>query len=152
MYLLDTNHCSRLIVGDPAVIHRAAQVGEQNLLTCAIVQGELVYMMEKSQYREANLAVLADFLQDIPIYRIDERTATIYGQLKTKLFNAFAPKASTKRRKATIASLGFSDNDLWIAAVALQHDLILVSSDSDFQRIHPVQPLTLESWMPLNLT
>jgi tRNA(fMet)-specific endonuclease VapC len=152
MYLLDTNHCSRIIFGDPSVTNRAAQVGEQKLLTCAIVQGELVYMMEKSQHREANLAVLADFLQDIPIYRIDEQTAKTYGQLKTKIFNHFAPKESNKRRKATMTSLGFGDNDLWIASVALQHNLILVSSDRDFQRMHEVQPLPIESWMSSNST
>ncbi|MGV0028935.1 type II toxin-antitoxin system VapC family toxin [Phormidesmis priestleyi] len=152
MYLLDTNHCSRIILGDTGVINRAAQVGEHKLLTCAIAQGELVYMMEKSQRREANLAVLADFLQDIPIYRIDEETAKIYGQLKTKIFNHFAPQEPNKRRKATITALGFGDNDLWIAAVALQHNLILVSSDTDFQRMQEVQPLSIESWMSSNFT
>lgn len=151
MYLLDTNHCSRIILGDLDGTSRAAQVGEHKLLICAIVQGELVYMMEKSHRREINLAVLADFLQDIPTYRIDEQTAKIYGQLKTKLFNYFAPKESNKRRKATITSLGFGDNDLWIAAVALQHNLILVSCDRDFQRMHQVQPLQIESWMSSNL-
>jgi tRNA(fMet)-specific endonuclease VapC len=147
MYLLDTNHCSRIILGDPHVIQRAAQEVSQDLRTCTIVQGELVYMMEKSQRRDANLVVLAEFLQDIPIYQINEQTAQIYGQLKCKIFNHFAPKDPSKRRKATIASLGFGDNDLWIAAVALQHDLILVSSDSDFQRLQIVQTLLTDSWI-----
>jgi tRNA(fMet)-specific endonuclease VapC len=147
MYLLETNHCSRIILGDPKVLDRITQVGEQNLLTCAIVQGELVYMMTKSQQRAANLAILEEFLQDIAIYRIDEKTAEIYGQLKTRIFNHFAPKDPAKRRKTNILSLGFGDNDLWIAAIALQHNLILVSCDSDFQRMQEAQPLTLESWM-----
>jgi len=147
MYLLDTNHCSRIILGDRSVIDRATQVGEQNLFTCTIVQGELVYMIEKSQRRETNLTVLNDFLQDIPIYRIDEQTAQIYGLLKSKIFNHFAPKDPSKRRKATLMTLGFGDNDLWIAAVAIQHRLILVSCDSDFQRMQEVQPHPLESWM-----
>ena len=147
MYLLDTNHCSRIILGDRSVIDRATQVGEQNLFTCTIVQGELVYMIEKSQRRETNSIVLNDFLQDIPIYRIDEQTAQIYGQLKSKIFNHFAPKDPSKRRKATLITLGFGDNDLWIAAVAIQHRLILVSCDSDFQRMQEVQPHPLESWM-----
>ena len=147
MYLLDTNHCSRIILGDRSVIDRATQVGEQNLFTCTIVQGELVYMIEKSQRRETNSIVLNDFLQDIPIYRIDEQTAQIYGQLKGKIFNHFAPKDPSKRRKATLITLGFGDNDLWIAAVAIQHRLILVSCDSDFQRMQEVQPHPLESWM-----
>ena len=147
MYLLDTNHCSRIILGDRKVIDRATQVGEQNIFTCTIVQGELVYMIEKSQRRETNLIVLNDFLQDIPIYRIDEQTAQIYGQLKSKIFNHFAPKDPSKRRKATLITIGFGDNDLWIAAVAIQHRLILVSCDSDFQRMQEVQPHPLESWM-----
>ncbi|MCU0552521.1 MAG: type II toxin-antitoxin system VapC family toxin [Leptolyngbya sp. Prado105] len=91
MYLLDTNRCRRIILGDKEVITHAAQVGEQNLLTCAIVQGELVYMMEKSQQRQANLAILAEFLQDIPIYRVDDQTARIYGHLKTVIFNHLYP-------------------------------------------------------------
>jgi tRNA(fMet)-specific endonuclease VapC len=147
MYLLDTNHCSRIILGDPVVIEHATQIGEQNLCTCTIVQGELVYMMEKSQRREQNLLILDDFLQDISLYRVDEHTAQIYGQLKTKIFNHFAPKEPNKRRKASITSLGFGDNDLWIAAIALQHNLVLVSCDSDFQRMQIVQPLPIESWM-----
>ena len=45
-------------------------------------------------------------------------------------------------------NLGFDENDLWIAAVALQNDLIVVSSDSDFQRIKQVEnKLTIESWV-----
>jgi tRNA(fMet)-specific endonuclease VapC len=104
-------------------------------------------MMTKSQQRAANLAILEEFLQDIAIYRIDEETAEIYGQLKTRIFNHFAPKDPAKRRKTNILSLGFGDNDLWIAAIALQHNLILVSCDSDFQRMQEAQPLTLESWM-----
>jgi tRNA(fMet)-specific endonuclease VapC len=147
MYLLDTNHCSRIILGDSTVIDRAFQIGEQHLFTCTIVQGELVYMMEKSQRRDANLAVLAEFLEDIPIYRIDENTAQIYGQLKTRVFNRFAPKETNKRRQTSIYSLGFGDNDLWIAAIALQHHLTLVSSDSDFQRMQQVQPFPIESWL-----
>jgi tRNA(fMet)-specific endonuclease VapC len=147
MYLLDTNHCSRIILGDSTVIDRAFQIGEQHLFTCTIVQGELVYMMEKSQRRDANLAVLAEFLEDIPIYRIDENTAQIYGQLKTQIFNRFAPKATNKRRQTSISSLGFGDNDLWIAAIALQHHLTLVSSDSDFQRMQQVQTFPIESWL-----
>jgi tRNA(fMet)-specific endonuclease VapC len=147
MYLLDTNHCSRIILGNANVIDRASQIDPACLLTCTIVQGELVYMMEKSQQYAANLAILADFLEDIAIYRIDEQTAQIYGQLKSQIFKRFAPKAANQRRRATIATLGFGDNDLWIAAVALQHNLTIVSSDSDFQRMQEVQGLKLESWI-----
>jgi predicted nucleic acid-binding protein len=59
----------------------------------------------------------------------------------------FAPKDPQKCRKATMTAIGFGDNDLWIASVALQHTLILVSSDSDFQRMQEVQSLAIESWV-----
>jgi hypothetical protein len=71
----------------------------------------------------------------------------IYGQLKSDIFNCFAPTDVSKRRKASITSLGFGDNDLWIAAIALQHQLTLVSCDSDFQRMQQARSFPLESWM-----
>lgn len=78
---------------------------------------------------------------------LDGFTATIYGQLKAALFNQFAPKEKSKRRKTKITDLGFDENDLWIAAVALQHGLTVVSADSDFQRIREVRALSIESWL-----
>ena len=147
MYLLDTNHCSAIILGEPNVIQRVNEVGEDNIFTCVIVQGELTFMMEKSQRREANLAQLAQFLEDIRIYRITEETATIYGQIKAALINQFAPKEKSKRRKAKVTDLGFDENDIWIAAIALQNNLTIVSRDSDFLRIQQVKNLSIESWI-----
>ena len=147
MYLLDTNHCSAIILGETNVIRRISEVRESNIFTCVIVQGELRYMMERSQQKETNIARLIEFLEDISIYRIDEYTADLYGQLKTDLFNQFAPKEKSKRRKTKITDLGFGENDLWIAAIALQHNLTIVSADSDFQRIKEVKTLSVESWL-----
>ena len=147
MYLLDTNHCSRIIQGVPNIINRILAVGEDKLATCVVVQGEPIYMVEKSKQRQANLERVTEFLQDIRIYSVDPASAILYGQIKATLFKQFAPKEASKRRKADIRNLGFDDNDLWIAAIALRHDFTIVSADSDFQRIRQVIPLSLESWL-----
>ena len=92
-------------------------------------------MAERSQRKKNNLALVERFLEGLYIYHIDETTATIYGQLKALLFNKFAPKERNKRRKTKMLDLGFDENDLWIAAIALQRNLIVVSADSDFSRM-----------------
>jgi tRNA(fMet)-specific endonuclease VapC len=51
MYLLDTNHCSRLILGDSNLVQRLSEVSDDNVATCSIVAGELVNMAEQSQQR-----------------------------------------------------------------------------------------------------
>ncbi|MUG92058.1 PIN domain-containing protein [Scytonema sp. UIC 10036] len=109
MYLLDTNHCSSILLGTPTVIQQIAEVGEQNISTCVIVQGELTYMMEHSQQKQVNLVRLTEFLKDIRIYYIDRETATLYGEIKAALFNQFAPKEKSKRRKTKITDLGFDE-------------------------------------------
>lgn len=58
----------------------------------------------------------------------------------------FGPKEKNKRRKTRLTDLGVSQHDLWIASIAIQHDLIVVTMDSDFQRIKTVHDLPVESW------
>lgn len=147
MYLLDTNHCSLAIIGNTNVLQRLGVVENALITTCAIVQGELVDMAERSERRESNLALIQSFLTGIYIYNVDGFTATLYGELKAALFNQFAPKEKSKRRKTKITNLGFDENDIWIAALALQHNLTIVSSDGDFQRIQQVRALSVESWL-----
>jgi tRNA(fMet)-specific endonuclease VapC len=146
MYLFDTNHCSAAILRDTNLLRRISEVEDSLVATCVIVQGELVDMAERSQRRENNLKLVQLFLQGIYIYDVDAYTATIYGQLKAALFNQFAPKDKSKRRKTKITDLGFDENDLWIAAITLQNNLTIVSSDSDFLRIQQVRTFTLECW------
>ncbi|MEA5503456.1 type II toxin-antitoxin system VapC family toxin [Halotia wernerae UHCC 0503] len=86
MYLLDTNHCSRITNGDIQVIKQLQAHSGMGVATNAIVRGELIYMAEKSQKRIENLRQIQEFLANIDLYPTDEETADIYGQLKAAIF------------------------------------------------------------------
>jgi tRNA(fMet)-specific endonuclease VapC len=147
MFLLDTNHCSGAILGNTQILDRLANLGNISISTCTIVKGELIDMAARSQQRQANLALVQRFLLGLNIYPIDQTTAEIYGNLKAAVFDCYAPKDKTQRRRTSITQLGIGENDLWIAAVALQHQLILLTTDRDFLRIQSVQSFGLESWV-----
>ena len=146
MYLLDTNHCSLIFLRNPTILKVIEQVGETNLATSIITVGELIYMAENSTYREQNLARINEFLKDINIYYLDEEIAKNYGQIKAALIRQFGPKYKIKRKTTKTTELGFDENDLWIAATAIRHQLTLVSADTDFPRIQTVISFSLENW------
>jgi tRNA(fMet)-specific endonuclease VapC len=146
IYLLDTNHCSRVLENDAAVLQRLAALGDAMIATCAIVRGELIFMAEFSQQRTLNLRRVETLLSRITVYSIDGEVADWYGSLKARLLDRFGPKAKAKRRRATLVGIGVSDNDLWVAAVARRHGCAIVSNDSDFARIAEVTDLAVETW------
>ncbi len=150
-YLLDTNHCARLIGGYPGVIRSLAQHRDEPILTCVIVQGELVFMARNSEWIEDNLDRVNSFLEGIEVLPVDPETAVHYGDLKTALIGHFGPRARVKRRKIETRQLGFEENDLWIAAVALRHGLTVVTTDRDFTRIAEVVDVSVERWWPPEL-
>jgi tRNA(fMet)-specific endonuclease VapC len=146
MFLLDTNHCSYAILGNTQVLARLAELGDKSITTCSIVAGELIDMAARSQQRQANLDFVQRFLLGLYIYPIDQSTAQIYGNLKAAIFDRYAPKDKAQRRRTNVMQLGVGENDLWIAAVTLQHQLTLITTDRDFQRIRAVHAFNVESW------
>jgi len=146
MYLLDTNHCSRIIQGELSVIARLVQEGDAFVSTCAVVAGELRFMVQKSEKKDQNLKIVNSFLENIRIFPIDSEVARIYGDFKFDLYEYFGPKEKKKREQIKIHKLGFTENDLWIAAAAKNNNLIIVSSDADFKRMQEILDIVVESW------
>lgn len=147
-YLLDTNHCSRLLQGYPGIQQKLVELAQTPVATCVIVRGELIFMAERSERREENLHQVQSFLASLKIYSIDDEVADQYGRLKAALLRHYGPRERAKRHQARLERLGFTENDLWIAAIAQRYELTIVSADSDdFERMKTVEDLSLESWL-----
>lgn len=147
MLLLDTNHCFRIIARDPRLSQRLVDVATETIVTSVIVAGELSYGASISQRRDENNAAVVRFLEAIAVVPISPAVAGEYGRLKGALLERFGPRERARRRDFNLATLGFGDNDLWIAASALDLGAVLVSADPDFERIAEVSELALENWM-----
>jgi tRNA(fMet)-specific endonuclease VapC len=148
MYLLDTNHCSRILQNDPVMAQKLMELDYSQINTCFVVESELYFMAYRSEKTTENLFLIDEFLKNIEIIRCDSNVAKCYGELKAQVLDKFGPKDKKKRRGYTLKKAGIGENDLWIAAVGLANDLTIVSLDRDFQRIKEAVPnLKIESWL-----
>jgi len=147
MYMLDTNVCIRLMGGNPAIQQRIKMIKGTTININVIVAGELLYGAYKSSRVTENLNTIYTLFDAVSeIHIVDTETMNIYGMLKAELVERFGPKDKTRLRNFRIESIGFMDNDLWIASVAIQHDLILVSADTDIMRLNGIEGLKIENW------
>jgi tRNA(fMet)-specific endonuclease VapC len=147
MYLLDTNHCTRLLWGDLNIKRRINELDSAPVATSVISVGEMVYMAYRSDRLAPNLAEVEAFIADLPVYAIDSAIARVYGEVRSAVFARFGPKERAKQRHTTIPGLGFDDNDLWVTAIATHHGLVVATSDSDFSRIAEAVDLRHEHWL-----
>jgi len=117
-YLLDTNVIIAMFAGEAAVKGNLAVADE--VFVSSIVIGELCYGAQKSGRAKANLARIDEFAANNVVLGCDTDTARRYGEIK----NALRAKGRP-----------IPENDIWIAAIALQHDLTLVTRDTHFDEI-----------------
>lgn len=149
MYLLDTNHCSMLIDNNSIISRKLEDLGATPVATCAIVRGELRYMVEHSTRKLENEEKVNEFLSGIEIFPVDDSAADLYGEIKQRIISKYGPKRTKTARKVELKDIGFSDNDLWIAAVAVDKGFTVVSSDRGFSRIKAAfTDLRYETWLP----
>lgn len=124
--LLDTNIVVDLFGGNAAVAQGLLEADE--VFVPSIVLGELYFGAYHSERVSQNLAVIDEFARSNVVLSCDRDTARSYGIIKNEL--------RTKGRP-------IPENDVWIAAIAHQHDLTLISRDSHFQEIDVIE---IDSW------
>lgn len=124
--LLDTNIVIALFAGETSVQRRLSAVSE--VFVSSVVLGELYYGARKSARTEKNIARIDEFAAVSAVLSCDAETARQYGIIKNHLRTAGKP---------------IPENDIWIAAVARQYQLMLATRDNHFQH---VDGLAIESW------
>jgi len=125
-HLLDTNIVIALFANDSAVKENLAKADE--VFVSSIAVGELCFGARKSARVEENLKRIDVFIGDSVVLGCDTETARRYGEIK----NALRVKGHP-----------IPENDIWIAAIALQHDLTLTTRDAHFGEI---EGLRIATW------
>jgi tRNA(fMet)-specific endonuclease VapC len=119
--LVDTNVVIALFAGEPAIVEGVQR--QAAVFLCTPVLGELRYGAQASARVESNLARLDEFAKALMVLPCDTQTAASYGIVKFDLRKKGRP---------------IPENDVWIAAIARQHGLTLLTRDGHFQGIEGV--------------
>ena len=125
-FILDTNIVIAIFNGESSIKEYLIKADE--VFISSTVLGELFFGAFKSKRSKTNLKRISNFADSITILNCDKDTAQQYGIVKNKLLD-----------KGKL----IPENDIWIAAVAMQNDLILVTRDGHFDEI---EELKCEKW------
>jgi tRNA(fMet)-specific endonuclease VapC len=124
--LLDTNAISALMMGEPGIADLLSEDDRHALPSIAL--GEYRYGLLRSRSRRQLEALLDTLVAASEVIGVDDETTRHYAAVRERLRAAGTP---------------LPENDVWIAAIAVQHRFELASKDGHFDA---VQGLTRRSW------
>ena len=122
--ILDTNAVSALLSGDRSLA-RILQPADRHHLP-VIVIGEYRYGLQRSRHRQTLRTFLETLVCESLVLRVDEATTVHYAAVRNELRERGRP---------------IPENDVWIAALARQHDQPIVSHDEHFDGIAGIERL-----------
>ena len=117
-FLVDTNIVIEVFKGNKEIADYLYKLPE--ILISSIVLGELYIGINRVANRAKHLKRLNDFLKLTTILNVDDETAAIYGAIIADLYKLGKP---------------IPTNDVWIAAIAIQYNLTLLTADRHFEEI-----------------
>ena len=116
--LLDTCAAVALLNGDAAIAHLLK--GIETPVLCVPVLGELHYGALNSKHSAENISRIDAFANTCEMAQVNEATSREYAALKIELRKKGRP---------------IPENDIWIAALASQYGLALITKDAHFEAI-----------------
>jgi tRNA(fMet)-specific endonuclease VapC len=123
--ILDTNALSALADGDDGLAEKLDSVSVPSLPS--IVLGEFRYGILGSKHHGRYEGWLRDSLKAFAVVSVDGATAGHYATIRFGLKSRGTP---------------ISENDIWIAALALQYRLPVLSRDQHFRLIPEIRHIT----------
>jgi tRNA(fMet)-specific endonuclease VapC len=133
MYLFDTDTLSNVVKQKPSgrLLQKLEEIPIAFQYTSAINVGEIYYGANRSSKKKQILKAFEKMVfPHVNILPFDRQSGQVFGMLKAEL---------EKR------GIGCSEPDLRIAAVAIQHSLILITGNT--QHFKNIPGLRIENWI-----
>ncbi len=116
--LLDTNIVIDFFKGNKYIFQLLEQ--QEAIYIAAAVLGELLLGAYRSVNPQVKTTEIESFLTKCEVKEAKSNTAQNYASAKASLLRKGKP---------------IPDNDIWIAATAIQHNLLLFTSDAHFREV-----------------
>ncbi len=117
-YLLDTNIISAWLSGEKTIADKIDAATA--IYIPLIVIGELYYGAFYSEQKQKNIHDIEKLARRYKVLLADKETAKEYGKIKAALRKKGRP---------------IPENDVWIAAMAVQHKTVLATRDNHFKEV-----------------
>lgn len=124
--IIDSNIVIGLFRNDQSAINALKEIS--TVYMPVIVLGELFYGANVSDQTALRVNQIQDFQKKVRLLPCDEKTAEMYGKIKSQLKKAGTP---------------IPENDIWIAALAKQHRLTLLTNDKHFHQVKDIRKESL---------
>ena len=117
-YILDSNIVIDIFRNDTEAIAKVSQLS--TIYIPVIVLGELYYGANKSSQTPNRIIEIEQLKRLVNLLEVTDRTAIIYGEIKNELRKKGRP---------------IPENDIWIAAIAQETKLPVLTRDKHFQEV-----------------
>ena len=151
-YLIDTNHIAAWERQDQIFMAHLREVPPENILwVCPISLAELecglrITAATDPRRRAACRRFIEDQVLDF-VREIGITTRDSYAEIMEQIWRAHPPANARVDTQRHLSTLGVDVNDVWIAAVALEHGLILLTDDRMDTIRACVPDLNVENWL-----
>lgn len=125
-YLIDSNAIIDYLRGSNNSL--IDLIKDKKVSVPVIVVGELYFGAENSSQIKKHISKIEQFIINMNIMNIDFETSKIYGTVRAKLKKLGKP---------------IPENDIWIAAIALQNDCVLITKDRHFKNIKNLKTISI---------